>query len=74
MELTIQVLYNGKNEGDILDQYVSFTEKVDDLYKEYGRTKEAAEKLLEYCMENDILPGISAGEKRGGERNDGCDL
>lgn len=55
VELTIQVLYNGKNEGDILDQYVSFTEKVDDLYKEYGRTKEAAEKLLEYCMENDIL-------------------
>lgn len=55
IELTIRMLYNGENKGDILDQYVSFTEQADYFYKKYGRTKEAAEKLVEYCIAHNIL-------------------
>ena len=55
VELTVHMLYNGENKGDILNQYVSFTEQVDIFYKKYGRTKEAAEKLIAYCVEHNIL-------------------
>ena len=44
IELTVHMLYNGENKGDILDQYVSFTDQVDHFYKTYGRTQEAAKK------------------------------
>ena len=55
IELTVHMLYNGENEGDILDQYVSFTDQVDHFYKTYGRTQEAARKLIDYCIEHNIL-------------------
>ena len=49
------MLYNGEEKGDILDQYVAFTEEVDTYYKKYGRTKEGAERLIAHCVERGIL-------------------
>ena len=55
IELTVHMLYNGENKGDILDQYVSFTDQVDHFYKTYGRTQEAVRRLIDYCIEHNIL-------------------
>lgn len=61
IELTVHMLYNGENEGDILSQYVSFTDQADYFYKKYGRTQEAAEKLMDYCVRHDILKDYLTG-------------
>lgn len=55
IELRVRMLYNGEEKGDILDQYVAFTEEVDTYYKKYGRTKEGAERLIAHCVERGIL-------------------
>lgn len=63
IELVIRMLYNGENEGDILSQYVAFTEQASHFYKTYGRTRETAEKLLAYCIEHDILKEYLSSRK-----------
>ena len=54
LEITAKVLYNGKK-GDILYQYVMFTQICDDIFHKYGRTREAMIKILQICQDRDVL-------------------
>ena len=46
--------YDGK-EGDILNQYVTFTKIYNEQVKEYGRTKEAVLETIYICKNRKIL-------------------
>ncbi len=37
IEVTVKILYDGR-EGDIINQYVSFTKVLNEQVKKYGRT------------------------------------
>ena len=55
VELAVHMIYNGKEEKDILSQYISFTKQVKYFFQKYGRTSKAAEELFRYCIDHNIL-------------------
>ena len=60
-DITVHVIRDGFEEGDIISQYVDFTERVDDIIKEKGERnieREDLVSLIDSCVEDDILPGF----------------
>ena len=53
IELEVKVV-RGHN-GDILEQYVRFTEILNEAVKEHGRTRAAAQQIIQRCREESIL-------------------
>ena len=54
VDVKVRMLYDGK-EGDILNQYVTFTKIYNEQVKEYGRTKEAVLETICICKNRKIL-------------------
>ena len=54
VDVKVRMLYDGK-EGDILNQYVTFTKIYNEQVKEYGRTKEAVLETIRICKNRKIL-------------------
>ena len=54
VDVKVRMLYDGK-EGDILNQYVTFTKIYNEQVKEYGRTKEAVLETVYICKNRKIL-------------------
>lgn len=54
VEVKIHVIRNGKK-GDIVNQYIAFTNICRDVTAEYGRTPEAIQKIIRICKGQDIL-------------------
>ena len=50
----MKMIYDGK-EGDIINQYVTFTKILDEQVKLYGRTKKAVQETIRICKDGDIL-------------------
>jgi len=55
LEVTVHMLYGQENGKDIISQYVAFTKVYDEQRGIYGRTREAIEKTIRICKDNDIL-------------------
>ena len=54
VDVKVRLLYDVK-EGDILNQYVTFTKIYNEQVKEYGRTKEAVLETIRICKNRKIL-------------------
>lgn len=54
VEIKVKMIYDGE-EGDIINQYVTFTKIYDIQMKKYGRTREAVRETIRICKERDIL-------------------
>ncbi len=54
VEVAINVIYDGK-EGDIINQYVTFTKILNEQIRLYGRTKEAILETIRICRYKDVL-------------------
>ena len=54
VEVAINVIYDGK-EGDIINQYVTFTKRLNEQIRLYGRTKEAILETIRICRYKDVL-------------------
>ena len=54
IEVRVKVLYDGQ-QGDILNQYVAFTRVVNEIVGKYGRTRSAAEEIINICKSREIL-------------------
>ncbi len=75
--LTLSALYDGDGDaeikvkvlrddgsGDILDQYIEFSQIFDNQAKTYGHTQKAIEEAMKICMEREILkPFLESREK-----------
>lgn len=48
------MIYDGKN-GDIINQYVTFTKVLDEQMKLHGRSKKAVQETIRICKDQDIL-------------------
>lgn len=62
VEVRAKVLHDSK-QGDILNQYVSFTRIFDEQVRKLGRTRAAVEKTLRICRERDVLADYLAKEE-----------
>ena len=62
VEVRARVLRDSK-QGDILNQYVSFTRIFDEQVRKLGRTRAAVEKTLRICRERDVLADYLAKEE-----------
>ena len=54
VDVKVRMLYDGK-EGDILNQYVTFTKIYNEQVKQQGRTKEAVLETIRICKDRKIL-------------------
>ena len=54
IDVKVRMLYDGK-EGDILNQYVTFTKIYNEQVKQYGRTREAVLETIRICKDRKIL-------------------
>lgn len=54
VNVKVKVLYDGK-EGDIINQYVTFTRVYNEQVKEYGRTRKAVLETIHICKQRNIL-------------------
>lgn len=54
IEVTVKVLYDGR-QGDIINQYVTFTKIVDEQSKLHGRTKKAVQEAIRICKDQNVL-------------------
>lgn len=54
VEIKVKMIYDGE-EGDIINQYVTFTKIYDMQMKKYGRTREAVRETIRICKDRDIL-------------------
>lgn len=54
VEVTVKVLYDGR-QGDIINQYVTFTKVVDEQVKLYGRTRKAVQEAIRICKDRNVL-------------------
>lgn len=53
-ELKAKVLYGGQN-GDIIDQYITFCQVLDEQIRLYGRTRKAIEETIRICRDRNGL-------------------
>lgn len=53
-DVTVKVLYKSGT-GDIIDQYIEYTEIFDEQVKAHGYTAEAAHEIVRSCMERGIM-------------------
>lgn len=54
LDLKVKMIYDGK-EGDIINQYVTFTKVCNEQMKVYGRTRKAIKETIRMCKDRDVL-------------------
>ena len=54
LDVKVHVLTDGK-EGDIINQYVTFTKVLDNQIKQHGRTRQAITETIRLCKDKDVL-------------------
>lgn len=54
VEVKVKMIYDGK-EGDIINQYVTFTKIYNEQIKKLGRTREAVLETIRICKDQNIL-------------------
>ena len=54
IEVTVKMLYDGR-EGDIINQYVSFTKVLNEQVKKHGRTRDAIHETIRICKDSNVL-------------------
>lgn len=54
VEVRVKIIYNGKK-GDIINQYVTFTQIYNEQIRQYGKTRQAVLETIRLCMEQDVL-------------------
>jgi hypothetical protein len=54
IEVTVNVLYDGA-QGDIINQYVTFTKVHHEQVKKYGRTRKAVWETIQICKNRNVL-------------------
>ena len=54
VDVTVKMLY-GSGQGDILDQYVTFTKIFDEQRRLLGRTREAILETIQICKDRNVL-------------------
>ena len=62
-ELTVKVLRNDGS-GDILDQYIAFSQIFDAQVKEHGRTQQAMDETFKFCFAHNILTAFLESRKK----------
>ena len=62
LDVTVRMIYDGKN-GDIIEQYVSFTKVFDEQVKKYGLTVEAVREAIRICKDRDVLKEYLSGRE-----------
>ena len=63
VDVKVRMLYDGK-EGDILNQYVTFTKIYNEQVKQQGRTKEAVLETIRICKDRKILKEYLEGREK----------
>lgn len=54
VDAKVKVIYDGAP-GDIINQYVIFTQVCNEQVKQYGRTQKAIEETIRICKDRDVL-------------------
>ena len=54
IEVKVKMIYDGK-EGDIINQYVTFTKIYNEQVRLYGRTREAVLETIRICKDKNVL-------------------
>lgn len=54
VEVAVKMIYDGK-EGDIINQYVSFTKVVNEQIRKGGRTKASVREAIRICKDSNVL-------------------
>ncbi len=54
IDVTVQMIYDGR-EGDIINQYVTFTKVLNEQVKKYGRSRKAVKEAIRICKDKNIL-------------------
>lgn len=54
IEVKVKMIYDGK-EGDIINQYVTFTKIYNEQVKQHGRTREAVLETIRICKDKNVL-------------------
>ena len=63
LDVRVKVIRGGEK-GDIISQYVAFTEICNEQMRLHGRTKQTVEEILRICMEDDILEAYLRGREK----------
>lgn len=64
IDATVRMIYEGKP-GDIVDQYIGFTDEVKRCYEEHGRTERSLWTAVRRCIERGVLRDFLSS--RGGD-------
>lgn len=54
IDATVKVIYDGE-QGDIINQYVTFCHVLDEQYRKLGRTAEAVRETIKICKDKNVL-------------------
>lgn len=54
VEVKVKMIYKGR-EGDIIQQYITFTKVCDEQIKKYGRTRKAILETIRICKDRNVL-------------------
>ena len=54
IDVTVQMIYDGR-EGDIINQYITFTKVLNEQVKKYGRNRKAVKEAIHICKDKNIL-------------------
>lgn len=63
LDVKVKMIYDGK-EGDIINQYVTFTKIYNEQVKLHGRTKEAVLETIRICKDQNVLSEYLSGREK----------
>ena len=63
LDVKIKMIYDGK-EGDIINQYVTFTKIYNEQVKLHGRTREAVLETIRICKDQNVLSEYLSGREK----------
>jgi len=63
LDVKVKMIYDGK-EGDIINQYVTFTKIYNEQVKLYGRTREAVLETIRICKDQNVLSEYLSGREK----------
>ena len=63
LDVKVKMIYDGK-EGDIINQYVTFTKIYNEQVKLHGRTREAVLETIRICKDQNVLGEYLSGREK----------
>lgn len=63
LDVKVKMIYDGK-EGDIINQYVTFTKIYNEQVKLHGRTREAVLETIRMCKDQNVLSEYLSGREK----------